>query len=241
MKIRTLSLLLFCCIAAACCNAQTVNDLISKHIDAVGGKEKLASIKTIYTEGEVMIADNPLGTGKSKTYQVAGKNLREEMTFGTYLLIENYSAKGSWSVNPFLNKMKPGPMDEEPANAGVARIGIETPLIDYATTGSSVQLIGKENINGTNAHKLKLVTKDGTEFIYLIDPTTFYILKRSIRSKTGQEIKEEIFSDYKKTEPGIVIPFASEFKVGQSATMYLVLNKVDFNKDIDPSLFEMPK
>jgi hypothetical protein len=234
---------LLCCsiIISIGCKAQNIDSIISKYLDAIGGKEMLAKVKTVYVEGEVMIPNSPLGTGKAKAYQVVGKNLREEMTFGTYQLVESYSAKGSWSVNPFLNKMKPGPMDEEPTNAGIARLGMESPLLDHSVNGSIVELAGRESINGIDAYKVKLVMKDGTEFTYLIDPGTFYILKRTVRSKSGQAIKTEMFSDYRKTDAGIVLPFASEFTVGPSATMYLIVNKIDINKDIDPSIFEMPK
>jgi outer membrane lipoprotein-sorting protein len=242
MKFRSLSLLLtFSIVFGNSCKAQTADEIINKHVDAIGGKEKLAKVKTTYAEGEVMIPNNPLGTGKSKTYKVMGKSFREEISFGDKKVVETYSAKGSWLVNPFMNKIKPEPMDEETTKAGMAQLNVGSPLIDYVAAESSVELVGKENINGADAHKLKVVTKDGTEFTYLIDPATFYILKRSIRSKSGQNIKSEIFSDYRKIDEGIVIPFASEFTIGPSTTMYMIVDKVEINKDIDPSVFEMPK
>jgi outer membrane lipoprotein-sorting protein len=101
--------------------------------------------------------------------------------------------------------------------------------------------LGKENINGTDAFKLKLLTKDGIEFTYLVDPATYYILRSTVRLKNGEHLKTTSFSDYRKTDEGLVMPFAAEFTTGNSNLMYLIVNKVEINKDIDPEVFKMPK
>jgi hypothetical protein len=223
-------------------NAQTADEIIAKHIAAIGGKDKLDAVKTIYTEGEINIPNSPLGAVTCTTYRVNGKGFKEEISFAgpNVTLVESITDKTAWSVNAFSNKPKPGPLDDAQKEAGQAQLGLGSPLINYATQGSSVELLGKENINGTQAHKLKLVTKGGTEFTYLVDPVTYYILKMTVRNKNGDEVRSTIFSDYKKEE-GIVLPFAAEFTIGKSTTMYLIINKAEINKDIDPAVFEMPK
>lgn len=61
-------------------NAQTADDVIGKYIDAMGGLEKLKSIKSIYSEG-VAVMQNGFEIN-TKTYRVQGKLFRQEIDFG---------------------------------------------------------------------------------------------------------------------------------------------------------------
>ena len=47
------------------------------------------------------------------------------------------------------------------------------------------------------------------------------------------------YSNYKKTDIGYVVAFTRVRNVGQEITNNL--SKIEFNKDIDPKVFEMPK
>jgi hypothetical protein len=222
-------------------NAQTVNEIINKHIDAIGGKEKINSIKTLYSEGEIATTGG-LGTttAVSKTYIINGKGLREEIVFTSFTAksIEGYTPNNAWRIQ---SKPTAELLDDAMTLAGQARLSIDGPLGNYSTNGSKVNLIGKENINGADAFHIKLITKDSIDFNYWIDPSDYYIVKRIINSKTGEHLRTDVYSDYRKTDEGIVYPFASQFKLEKSNDFYLVVNKVEINKDIDPSLFEMSK
>lgn len=59
-------------------------------------------------------------------------------------------------------------------------------------------------------YKLKATTRDGAEFLYVIDGTTF--LAKSVSSKAsmqGQLVDVVTsYSDYRKTDVGFVLPYA---------------------------------
>ena len=48
------------------------------------------------------------------------------------------------------------------------------------------------------------------------------------------------FSDYKKTDFGIVVPYTKNVDMG-SFSMPSTITKLEINKELDPSTFEMPK
>jgi hypothetical protein len=48
------------------------------------------------------------------------------------------------------------------------------------------------------------------------------------------------FSDYKKTDFGVVIPYTVSLDMGQF-NLKNTITKVEVNKTVDPSIFEMPK
>ena len=102
-------------------------------------------------------------------------------------------------------------------------------------------LAGKEKVESADAYKLKLVNKDGKEFTYFVDAATYYILK-VVTNETinGQNVTgTTTYSDYKKTDSGFVMPYTSIANQGFEITNKV--SKVEFNKEIDAKIFEMPK
>jgi hypothetical protein len=51
-------------------NAQTVDEIINKHTEALGGKEKLSQLKSLYTESSIEAMGN---VSSAKEYLVEGK------------------------------------------------------------------------------------------------------------------------------------------------------------------------
>jgi outer membrane lipoprotein-sorting protein len=96
-------------------------------------------------------------------------------------------------------------------------------------------------VEGVNAFKIKLVSKDSKETVYYIDPATYYVIKReSTANVAGEDITSvSTFSNFKKTDIGLVIPYTTITNQGFEIT--ITINKVDFNKEIDPKIFEIPK
>lgn len=68
--------LLLCLVAAPAIHAQTVDEIVDKYVAALGGKDKLKSIRSVYQEG-VAVMQN--GTEiDSKLWKVQGKLFRNE-------------------------------------------------------------------------------------------------------------------------------------------------------------------
>ena len=64
MKTKKLMLLFAALCLGFAASAQTADEIIAKHIDSIGGKEKLAQIKSVVITSslQVMGADNPAST-----------------------------------------------------------------------------------------------------------------------------------------------------------------------------------
>ena len=58
--------------------AQTADDIINKHIDAIGGKDKISQIQTIVIDGSMQIMGN---NNPYHTSIVNGKGFKNEMEF----------------------------------------------------------------------------------------------------------------------------------------------------------------
>jgi outer membrane lipoprotein-sorting protein len=221
-------------------HAQTADDIINKHIEALGGKDKLSSIKTVYTEYdmEVMGQQAP-GT----TWLVNGKAYKNVVDFGGQKIIQCYTDQGGWGINPMMGQTTAEAMPADQVKMSMGNLSVGGPLFNYASKGSTVELVGKDSAGGKSTFKLKLKSKEGTETIFWIDPTTYYITKTSVKATVnGADVETMVaFSNYKKTDFGFVVPSNTEITLPQGLTLNVTNKKIEINKDIDMKEFEMPK
>jgi hypothetical protein len=213
----------------------TADEIVSKYVAAIGGKDAISQVKSISTESSVQVmgSDNP-----STTTLVDGVGYKNEVSINGAMIVTCYTDKGGWNVNPMAGQNDPTPMPEDVYNQGKGQIFVGGPLYDYAAKGGKVEFMGKDG----NAYKIKLTSKEGVESTYIIDATTY--LLTTVQSK-GKMQDQEVdittkLSDYRKTAVGYLIPYAIDVDLGQFA-LSIAVKKVELNKTIDPAIFAMPK
>lgn len=217
--------------------AQTADDIINKHIEAIGGKDKVSEVKTIYMEGSLDMMNNQ---SPSVTYIVNGRGYKNEVDFNGTKMITCYTDKGGWTINPFTGQTVATPVAEDVLKAGQLQLDASGQLFDYASKGNKVQFIGKEN--GT--YHLKVVTPTNIETAYFIDTTSYYISKMVTHmTANGQQLEMSAEnSDFKKANNGMIMPFSIKVDfVGTGLIITTTSKIIEINKPIDESIFEMPK
>jgi outer membrane lipoprotein-sorting protein len=236
MKTLKLGLLaIVAMVSASSVTAQTADEIVSKHFEALGGKAKIAEIKTLHTESNFEIAGQ---SAPSVTTIVNGKGFRNEVDFGGQKMIQVVTDKSGWMINPMTGQSTATPLSDEQFKLAKQQIFIGGPLYNYAEKGNKVELAGREDVNGVNTYKLKMTTADKAESFYYIDPTKYYIVKQSITAEVNGEKAETItlFSDYKKTDFGYVVPYKMEIQLPQISLVSTV-NKVEINKPVAETIF----
>ncbi len=232
-----LLLLNFSCVAAL--NAQTVDEVIDKHVAALGGIDRLKQIKSIYMEGvSVMQNGNEIS---SKTWKVDNQLMRREINFGMGNAVTVVTNKEGWSSNP-RNGNKFEAMPAEMVQMQQTELDCAGPLVDYKTKGSTAELIGQEEFEGSPCYHVKLTLKGGRTMSYFIDTKSHYVI--GVKTKGGMGMRRQgggdsevtlLYSDYKKTPDGFVFPYAMTIGGMGAATNYEV---IEVNKPVDPKLYK---
>ncbi|HKP32049.1 MAG TPA: hypothetical protein VJT83_04960 [Chitinophagaceae bacterium] len=219
-------------------SAQTADEIITKHIAAIGGKDVIKSIKSQTIQADLSVMGSSLA---SNTTLLVGKGFKSVADFNGQEIIQVITPTGGWMVNPLAGQIDPQPLTDEQVKGGQSVLEIGGDLLDYAAKGSKVELVGKEKVESVDAFKIKLTNKDAKEIIYFIDPATYYVVKReSTANVQGQDMTTSAtFSNFKKTDIGYVMPYTTVTNQGFEITINV--SKVEFNKEVDPKIFVMSK
>ena len=218
---------------------QSADELVNKNIQAHGGVEKMKAIKSVKMTGKMT-----MGGGMEAPFSFQKKRpdkLRIEFVIQGMTGIQAYDGATAWALMPFTGSKDPQKMPEDDRKDLIEQADFDGPLVDYKDKGHTIEYIGKEDVEGTEAHKLKLTLKNGNVRYLFLDPETGLEMKAtSLVKREGVETTvESFFGDYKEVN-GITLAFAVEQKIqGQPGPSFLVEN-VEMDVTIDDSIFVMP-
>lgn len=221
--------------------AQTAEEIIAKHIEAMGGLEKLKAVKTIRMTGKMT-----LGPGIEAPVVLELKrpnSLRMDITVQGMVGSQAFDGTTGWTLMPFQGSKAPQQMAADELKMTQEQADMDGPLVDYAAKGNTVELMGKEKIEGADVHKLKVTLKNGVVRTVYIDAEHFLQIRdESKRTIRGAEIDTEtILGDYKEVE-GLMFPHAIDSgQKGSPQRQKLMVEKIELNVPIDDARFKMPE
>jgi hypothetical protein len=239
-------LLVMFLIAAQFVSGQTVDDIINRYVDSIGGKDKLASIKSIYLEGSREMMGNEVTIRVTKEQ---GKLSRTEFEMGATNGFVLITTKEAWRYIP-MRAPSPVKLSDEETASLQTELNI-FPLVDYAANGNKAELLGKDTLNGTEeCYKIKLTTATGKTINYWIDSKSYLLVqssqlsngfggkKNNMDNNAAPKTPTEIFTLYKDygMVDGIQIAHTIEIKGGMGGGS-TTFDKVELNSTVDPKLY----
>ena len=218
---------------------QTADELIKKNIDARGGIAKIKAIKSMKATGKVIQGglEIPITAQHKRP-----SSFRVEITFQGKSQVQAYDGETGWKIDAFQGSSEPEKMTADELTLAREQGDIDGALVDYKEKGHTVELQGKEDVEGTPAYKLKLTLKGGDVRYIWLDAGTYLEIKLSAKHKTQVgEMEIDSYPGNYKQVAGTVIAFSVENKTGGQPMYSLTLEKVETDVAMDDSLFKMPK
>jgi outer membrane lipoprotein-sorting protein len=228
--------------AAAKDTPLTVDQIVDKHTQALGGADKLKAIQSVTLSGKAVVAGGQIEAPIVMKIKRPA-SMRMEMTVQGKSFIQAFDGTTSWTLNPFMGSPDPQKSnDEDTQQAKDDSDFIEGSLVDYKAKGNTVELIGKEDVEGTSTYKLKITKKGGSVEYQYLDAQTFLPLRSSgKRKQAGQEMEFESTPSNYKPVNGVMMPYSLSQKVNGNPMMDLTVEKIEVNAPIDDSVFQMPE
>lgn len=227
MKTFLIAIMSFLCLSST---AQTADEIVNKYVAAMGGAEKLASLKTVKMEGSMSTQgiDVPLTITKK---HMTGMRLDMEIMGTSNFQLAN--AKAGWVFMPVMQQTEPKAMEPEQLKSIQNQFDVQGSLFNYKEKGYTVEYVGTEKLDGKDAYKLKMLRK-GDYVFYFIDAVSNFVVKTSAKANVqGQEMDMETsFSDYKKNEEGFWFAYTNVTMQGT-----IVFDKISANVPVDEKIF----
>lgn len=217
----------------------TVDQILAKNLEARGGADKLKAINSVRVTGKLKMGpmEAPLTIVRSRP-----EKMKLEFTVQGMTGVQAYDGTSGWMVMPFMGKKDPEAMSADMQKEFKDMADFDGVIFDYAKKGHKVELLGKGDVEGTPAYKVKLTTKDGNESTIYFDAETFLEVKVEAHRKIqGQEIEAETSIGNYQEFGGMLFPMSLDMKAkGTPMAQSFIFDKVELNPTLDDSTFKMP-
>jgi hypothetical protein len=234
---------------AAIASAQSVDEIVAKHIQARGGYDKLKAIQTIKMTRTVA---TPFTNVQLIVYKKRPNLVRYEQTpkGQTTATARGINAEAAWDT------LAGGKIGTRPDKVALEGREIDADfdglLVDWKEKGHTVTLEGTEPYGGSQAYKLTVTTKGGFVRHVFIDTKSFMeigITGTSLLPQMDPKTKEFrtqtqafVFSDFRDVN-GVKFPFSvDEERTGGPITQSFATytDRIEVNVPMEDSLFGTP-
>ena len=230
---------------ASLASAQTADEVIEKHLAALGGRAALSKVKSRSLTGTIALS-TPVGelSGPVEVLNLAPNKART-------LIKLDLSAVGAgeMTVDQRFDGTAGIVMDSMQGNRDISGDQLESmrnatfpsPFLDYKERGVSVELGPKEKVGARDAFVLTVKPKSGPTSRQFIDAETYLPLRVETKVEVpqiGTVEQTTDFSDWCDVD-GVKVPFS--IKSSSSAQSFTItIAKVEHNGKIDETLFAKP-
>jgi hypothetical protein len=211
--------------------------LLQRAIAAKGGLDKLRAVRTVTASAHtiVMTPGGPV-QADTMTYIEYPDRFRVEAKLPMGDVIQAYAGGEAWIKNP--TGVQTAPPEVQKDFEQSIRRDVIALLLSVARDEATVRPIG------SSADPLQAieVSAAGLAPVTLyIDPVSGLVMKQAYSSTgpAGQQLTEELFSDY-RTVDGLQVAFKAQVKRDGATVIERAVKDYRYNVAIDPTLFKKP-
>jgi outer membrane lipoprotein-sorting protein len=226
-------------------SAQTADEIVEKHLAAIGGRAALAKLKsrsmvgtmTVSTQaGQVSGSIEILNQAPNKTRTLIKLDL-SALGAGQMVLDQRFDGKSGYVIDTLRgNREITGQQLEEMSSAS-----FPNPFLNYKEMGATVELGGKEKVGERDAYVLLFKSKAGFVARQYVDAESFLPLKATVKITDPQvgEIEQTTELFEQRDVDGVKVPFQVK-STNAFQSSIINITKVEHNTTIDETLFSKP-
>lgn len=226
-------------------SAQTADEIVEKHLTAIGGRAALAKLQSRTMVGTITLS-TPGGdvTGPIEALNQAPNKQRTLINLdlsalgaGPVVIDQRFDGTTGYVLDSMQGDRPIGGSQLE----NMKNAAFPTPLLNYEERGTTVELKGKAKIGERDAYELIVQRKGGTAARQFVDAESYLPLRLIVTVDVpgmGALDQTTDFSDQRDVD-GVKIPFLLKSSSAvQSFT--IVVTKVEHNTAVDEKLFVKP-
>jgi len=230
---KVLSVIIISVLSLSLTQAQSVDEIVSKYITAIGGAAKQKALKSrkmtmVLHQSGVQIPGSIIADAENRQ--------KLELNFNGAKLVQAYDGTTGWTINQFQGINNPIKLEGEQAKQ-VADVQFVDDFIDYKKNKSVIELEGEEDFEGTAAYKIKMTKASGLVSTHFFAQDTG--LKIGVGETSGGQSVISIYEDFQETD-GIVSARKVTQKIDGQVALFFVFSKVEHNVDVSDDLYAFP-
>jgi len=221
----------------------TAESIIERMIEAEGGREAMAAVRSRIIRGEIQIlglgmtaafvSHNTGEGGYHESMSIPGNEQGQPaMTFD-----QGYSDGIAWSLDTMQGGRLLGGVEKEMRRRS-SHLHL---LLHIAEDYSKIECVGKRQVGERPAYELKMTPKVGNPETWIVDAETWLSLRNemTIEAEMLGKIKMALAaSDYRLVD-GLRLPHRMEIEQGPTRLL-LTITAYEHNAEIPPETFQLP-
>lgn len=224
----------------------TLEDLIARNTEAMGGEEALDAVKSLHMD--LHVSNPQFEVDCIYRTMRPGKMRIDVKSDGKTVMVEGLNDTRGWQWAEGMD----APAQASEAGTSALRHGVELPgklfgLHEMQKRGHRVEMAGREEIDGVNYYAVKLIFADKYTTTLYIDPATWLITRRrDVRAlhpdqDSATTTIETRSSDFRQSA-GVLFAFINsdvDISTGKELEK-TVIKGVNVNPPMDEKIFDAP-
>lgn len=218
--------------------AQDLQDVLDSYFETIG-QDKLVDHESMTAKGKSI--QQGMETNFTM-YQKRPGSFRLEIDIQGAQMVQVYDGEKGWMIAPWTGSMDPIEISGWQLDALARQSDFDGMLYNFKEKGYEGELIGTEDMEGTDVFKIKLTAKDGSVFYHYIDSDNYVLLKTTSIMKMGDsEVESDTYYSNYKEKDGIIMPYSIESRANGQTASQVNITEVLFDAEFDDSIFAMPE
>lgn len=220
----------------------SLEELIARHTEAIGGREAVERVKAVQVELTIV-------EPQFKVEGVYRADRQQRMRIDIYadgkrVFTEAYDGRGAWQMGADGAKQSVSAMGAAALRNGVLLPGKLFGLHEQQSIGNRLELLGRERVDDIHYHVIGVTTATSDHIRLYINPSNWLIERTRVRKALHPDVDPTVkwletrFSDFRATA-GVLRPYQSvEVDLESGAVVQSTsVKEIITNPALEPDLF----